>query len=129
LDSTGKDKEKKFMIEHRLFTRYRIEGEVLIQSAGAKPETIRTELVDMSFRGFGVYSPKAVDANASVKFYISGKHFEKHLRGEGKIMYSQAYRRNDSDIFRMGVEFIAVDSNQVRDVLDLLRKEHGGNVG
>lgn len=113
------------MIEHRLFTRYRIEGEVLIQSTGAKPETIRAELVDMSFRGFGVYSPKAIDAKALVKFYISGKYFEKHLRGEGKIMYSQAYRRKDTNVFRMGIEFIAVDSNQVRDVLDVLRKERG----
>jgi c-di-GMP-binding flagellar brake protein YcgR len=120
--------EKELMIEHRLFTRYRVEGEVLIQFTGAKPETIRTELVDMSFRGFGVYSPKAVDANATVKFYISGKYFEKHLRGEGKVMYSQAYRRKEADVFRMGVEFISVDSNQVRDVLDILRKEHGGEI-
>ncbi|MCX5707909.1 MAG: PilZ domain-containing protein [Candidatus Omnitrophica bacterium] len=117
------------MIEHRLFTRYRVEGEVLLQCAGPKPETIRAELVDMSFRGFGVYSPKAIDANTTVRFYISGKYFEKHLRGEGKIMYSQSYRRKETDVFRMGVEFISVDSDQVRDGLDRLRKEHGGEVG
>jgi hypothetical protein len=114
------------MIEHRLFTRYRVGGEVLVQyGGGTKPETIRAELVDMSFRGFGVYSPKALAASATVKFYISGKYFEKHLRGEGKVMYSQAYRRKETDVFRMGVEFISVDSDQVRDLLEILRKEQG----
>jgi hypothetical protein len=118
------------VIEHRLFTRYRVAGEVLVQyTGGAKPETIRAELVDMSFRGFGVYSPKAISASSTVKFYISGKYFEKHLRGEGKIMYSQAYRRKETDVFRMGVEFISVDSDQVRDVLEMLRKELGNEVG
>ncbi len=116
------------MIEHRLFTRYRVGGEILIQYTGTKPETIRAELADMSFRGFGAYSPKAIDSNATVKFYISGKYFEKHLRGEGKVMYSQAYRRKETDVFRMGVEFISVDSDQVRDVLELLRKEQSGNL-
>jgi hypothetical protein len=111
------------MIEHRLFTRYRVHGEVLIQFTKTKPETIRTELVDMSFRGFGVYSPRAIEANTTVKFYISGKLFEKHLRGEGKVMYSQSYRRKETDIFRMGVEFISVDSDQVRDALELLRND------
>lgn len=116
------------MIEHRLFTRYRLEGEVLIQALGPMPEAIHAELVDMSFRGFGVYSPKAVDANVKIKFYISGKYFEKNLKGEGKVMYCQAYRRKDTDVFRIGVEFISVDSNQIRDVLDILHKERGGEV-
>jgi len=117
------------VIEHRLFTRYRAGGEVLLQYTGKKPEAIRAELVDISFRGFGVYAPVAIDANTTVKFYISGQYFEKHLRGEGRVMYSQAYRRKETDVFRMGVEFISVDSNQVRDVLDVLRKERGGEVG
>ena len=111
------------MIEHRLFTRFKLEGEGLIQYNVAKPGTIRVELADMSFRGFGAYSSEPIESNTHVKFYISGKIFEKHLRGEGKVMYSQAYRRKEADIFRMGVEFISVDSEQVRDVLELLRKE------
>jgi c-di-GMP-binding flagellar brake protein YcgR len=110
------------MIEHRLFTRFKVEGEGLIQYSSAKPETVRVEMADMSFRGFGVYSPRPIETNTSVKFYISGKMFEKHLRGEGKIMYSQKYRHKETDVYRMGVEFISVDSNQVRDVLDILRK-------
>jgi hypothetical protein len=117
------------VLEHRLFTRYRAEGEVLLQYNVTKPETIRAELVDMSFRGFGLYASKAINASTMIKFYISGKYFEKHLRGEGKIMYCQAYRRKETDVFRMGVEFISVDSDQVRDVLEVLRKEHGTELG
>jgi hypothetical protein len=116
------------MIEHRLFTRFKVEGEGLIQYTAAKPETVRVELVDMSFRGFGVYSPKPIDGDTNVKFYFSGKKFEKHLRGEGKVMYSQKYRHKDADVFRMGVEFISVDSNQVRDMLESLRKEQSGKL-
>jgi hypothetical protein len=115
------------MQEHRLFTRYRVQGEVLIQySSAGKPETVRAELVDISFRGFGVYSPKSIDAGATVKFYISGGLFTKHMRGEGKLMYSQAYHRKETDVFRMGIEFISVDSDQVRDILDILQKETPG---
>lgn len=115
------------MIEHRLFTRFKIEGEGLIQYNSAKPETIRVEMADMSFRGFGAYSAKPIEGNTNVKFYISGKMFEKHLRGTGKVMYSQKYRRKETDVFRMGVEFISVDSDQVRDVLESLRKDQSGN--
>ena len=114
------------MIEHRLFTRFKVEGEGLIQYTAAKPETVRVELVDMSFRGFGVYSPKPIEGDTKVKFYFSGEKFERHLRGEGKVMYSQKYRHKEADVFRMGVEFISVDSNQVRDMLESLRQEQSG---
>ncbi len=116
------------MFEHRLFSRFRASGEVLFQFNSPQPETIKAELVDISFRGFGVYSEKAISAMTEVKFYISGKLFKKHLRGQGKVMYSQQYRRKETDLFRMGVEFISVDSEQVRDVLELLRQEQPGSV-
>jgi len=115
------------MIEHRLFTRFKVEGEGLIQYNATKPETVRMELADMSFRGFGAYSPKPIESNTDVKFYISGKIFGKHLRGEGKVMYSQKYRRKETDVFRVGVEFISVDSNLVRDTLELLRKKQANS--
>jgi c-di-GMP-binding flagellar brake protein YcgR len=112
------------MLEHRFFTRYKVEGEVLIQFKGqGKTETVRAELVDMSFRGCGIYSPRALEQAMMVNFFISGKLFQKHMRGEARVMYSQAYKRANGDVHRVGLEFISVDSDQVRDVIMLFQDE------
>jgi len=111
------------MIEHRLFTRFLTEGEVLVQLQGAAVETIRAELVDISFKGVGIYSRKMIAADTPVRFFVSSKLFEKHIRGEGRIRYVHAHRRKDAEVYRMGIEFIDVDSELVRDTILSLQKK------
>jgi c-di-GMP-binding flagellar brake protein YcgR len=112
------------MLEHRLFTRFVVPGEVLIQLQGATIETVRAELVDISFKGAGAYSAKMIAVDTRVRFFISSKSFEKHIRGEGRIRYAHAHRRKDVDVYRLGIEFVDVDSELVRDILTRLSEKN-----
>ncbi|MCK9595411.1 MAG: PilZ domain-containing protein [Candidatus Omnitrophica bacterium] len=110
------------MPENRLFTRFIVEGEVLVHPHGQGAELVKTELVDISFKGAGVYSPKMIELNTPVKFIVSGKLFKNTIRGEGRIKYAHPWKRNGRDVFRIGIEFVDVDSDLVMDRLKFLRE-------
>jgi c-di-GMP-binding flagellar brake protein YcgR len=110
------------MMEQRLFTRFLVKGEVLIKLE-EKAESIKADLVDISFNGAGVFTRRMIEPDTLVKFFISGKLFERHISGEGKIKYVRAYTVDKCDIYRMGIEFINVDSNLIRDVLMHLQEK------
>jgi hypothetical protein len=109
------------MQENRLFTRFIVEGEVQIEVQDAIGAVVHVELVDISFKGAGVYSAKMVEVGTPVKFMISGKYFKNPIIGEGKIRYARPWKRGNADIYRLGIEFIDVDSELVRTRLVNLR--------
>ena len=104
------------MLEQRLFTRFLVKGEIFIQQKD-KAETLKADLVDISFNGAGVFAPQMIEPDTLIKFSILGKLFEKDISGEGQIKYARAYPSDKGDLYRMGIEFINVDSNLIRDVL------------
>lgn len=110
------------MSESRLFTRFIVEGEMLIQLQGQGSAMVKTELVDISFKGAGVYSPKKIELDTPVKFVVSGKLFKNSIRGAGRIKYVHPWKRGGQDVYRIGIEFVDVDSDLVLDRLKDLRE-------
>jgi c-di-GMP-binding flagellar brake protein YcgR len=111
------------MIEHRLFTRYPVIGKAVLQTKTVPIRTVRGDMIDISFKGIGIYSDDAVQPNEAIRVLLTSKSFERHIQGEGKIKYVQSVLRNDKRVFRMGIEFVNVDSDLVRDIVETLQKE------
>ena len=111
------------MIEHRLFTRFPVTGKAVLQTKTMPIRTARGDLIDMSFKGIGIYSPDSMKANDAVRLLLTSRSFSRHIQGDGKIMYVQKIFRNDKMLFRMGIEFVSVDSDLVRDIVEGLQKE------
>ena len=111
------------MEEHRLFIRYKIPGEVLIQPKDGINKTIKANLIDLCFKGAGVYSNELIPTDTHVRILITSKAFEGHIRGEGKIRYVRILKKDQDELYRMGIEFVDVDSDLIRDILTQLQEE------
>jgi hypothetical protein len=111
------------MQEHRLFIRYRVQGEVLLHTKNGDLKPLKCDLVDLCFKGAGIYSKEKLEPETAVRFIIASKSFPEHIRGEGKIIYVRPMTRNGEDFFRLGLNFINVDSELLKDILLRLQNE------
>jgi hypothetical protein len=111
------------MQEHRLFIRYKVQGDVLIHQKTGELKPVKGDLVDLCFKGAGIYSKEKLEPEMPVRFIIMSKSFPEHIKGEGKIIYVRPMTRNGEDFFRLGLNFINVDSEQLRDILVHLQDE------
>jgi hypothetical protein len=89
----------------------------------------KANLLDISFKGAGVHAKQMLAAGTPVRFIITSKSFEDHIGGDGRIVYARPMKRNEVAFFRMGIEFINVDSELVRDILLALQEELSKNLG
>lgn len=105
------------MKERRLFVRFPMSGQVVLQPEQKDFKTLDCELRDVCFEGVGLYAPEKVAPLSLVKFIIVNRQTNVNISGVGRIVYCNPARYNDRDCFRIGVEFIDVDSRQVRAAL------------
>jgi len=111
------------MIEHRLFTRYPVIGKAVLQTKTMPIRTARGDLIDMSFKGIGIYSSDALQPKDAVRLLLTSKSFSRHIQGDGQVMYVQKVVRQDKMLFRIGIEFVSVDSELIRDIVEALQKD------
>ncbi|MFA5099426.1 MAG: PilZ domain-containing protein [Candidatus Omnitrophota bacterium] len=103
-------------VERRLFVRFVMSGAVIVQIDPEKSASIDCELIDLSFDGVGLYSAKQLNADAKVKFLIINRQLNVNLGGTGRVVYCQRAHDN-KDIYRVGLEFVEVDREQVKSIL------------
>jgi hypothetical protein len=107
--------------ERRLFVRFLMSGSVIVQFDRDSLITIDCELVDLGFEGVGFYSPKPIIVE-KVKFIIINRQLNVNISGTGKIIFCKAVKYNNEDYYRVGLEFIEVDRDQVRAILMQVRE-------
>jgi hypothetical protein len=108
-------------VERRLFVRFAMSGAAIIQVDPEKSASIDCELIDLSFDGVGLYSTKLLKAGSNVKFLIINRQLNLNLGGIGRVVYSQRVYA-DKDYFRVGLEFVEVDREQVKSILVHVRE-------
>lgn len=111
--------EKKIMGEHRLFVRYNLSSRVVLQAQEGIPRTVAGELIDISFRGIGVYVQQPFDKESQVSFAMP----QEKLFGSGKVVY--LLRHEETGRYRVGIEFFEVDSVILRDLIFRLQQNLG----
>jgi hypothetical protein len=109
------------VIERRLFVRFSMSGAVIVQVDPQKSISIDCELIDLSFDGVGLYSMKEIRADAKVKFLIINRQLNVNLGGIGRVVYCQRVYA-DKDYYRVGLEFVEVDREQVKSILVQVRE-------
>jgi len=108
-------------MEHRLFVRFPMSGMVVLQLGTGDSATIDCELFDLGFEGAGLYSPKNLLVDR-VRFIVINHQLGVNLSGTARVVFSKPIKYNDKDYFRVGLEFIDVDREQIRGLLERVRE-------
>ena len=109
------------VVERRLFVRFAMSGAVIVQIDPQQNSSIDCELIDLSFDGVGLYAMKQLNADSRVKFLIINRQLNVNLGGIGRVVYCQRVYA-DKDYYRVGLEFIEVDREQVKSILVQVRE-------
>ena len=108
--------------ERRLFVRFLMSGVVVLQLDPQNPSTIDCELIDLSYDGVGLYSPERLAVNSKVKFIVINRQLNVNIGGIGRAVYCNPAKYSGKDYFRVGLEFLEADRQQVRDILIRVRE-------
>ena len=94
------------MQEQRKFARYNTEGRVLLKLQHDPGRSIKSDLVDISLMGIGVYAQEKIEVGSEVNFIIAHKFWKKSILGTGRVKYAMELKKTDSTVFRTGIEFV-----------------------
>ena len=110
------------MQERRKYLRFNTEGSVVLKIGDAAPTIIKTELFNISFDGFSVYTPEKIEIGNDVKFELSIKLWNEVIIGDGKIRYIHETKRPDGS-FRVGIEFSDIDKKAIQNIINHIQAE------
>jgi c-di-GMP-binding flagellar brake protein YcgR len=111
------------MQEQRRYIRYNAEGSAIIKPQDGTSRNIQANLVDISFLGIGVEAGEKISSGTDVGFEVTTKLWDKTIIGKGKIKHVQEIKRYDTDIFRIGIEFIDVDKETIRCIINRIQED------
>jgi c-di-GMP-binding flagellar brake protein YcgR len=111
------------MQEQRRYIRYNAEGSAIIKPQDGISRNIQANLVDISFLGIGVEAAEKISSGTDVGFEVTTKLWDKTIIGKGKIKHVQEIKRYDTDIFRIGIEFIDVDKETIRCIINRIQED------
>jgi hypothetical protein len=89
----------------------------MIQVQDGTLKTIKGELIDICFKGCGVYSDDLLEAKSLIRVMITGEHFPKALTATGTVIYANKIPKGDKQVVRIGIQFTSVDDDLLRDTL------------
>lgn len=111
------------MREQRKFIRYEAEGRVTLSPDDGSSRAIETELVDISFAGIGVFSPEKIEPGTSVRFELVTSLAGDRLIGTGQVRYAQGHKKYNTDVFRIGIEFIKLDQKLAQHIINGIQEQ------
>ncbi len=102
------------MPELRKYTRLNAEGTVILRPKNDTSRSIKADLVDISFYGMGVYTQEKLEADTDVKLELIAKLYNEPIIMEGRIKYAKEIKRQDKNVFRIGIEFISTEKKDIQ---------------
>lgn len=112
-----------FMQDQRKYIRFNAEGSVILKSEDGKSCSIKADLADINLTGIGVYAQEELDTGINVKLELITKLSEEPIVGEGKVKYVREIKRNNTIVFRIGIEFTNIDKNAVQNIITRIQEE------
>ena len=110
------------MQERRKYLRFNTAGSVVLKTGDETPAIIKTELLNISFDGFSVYTSEKIEIGSDVSFELSIKLWNEVIIGEGKIRYMHETKRPDGS-FRVGIEFGEIDKKAIQHIINNIQAE------
>ena len=111
------------MQEQRRYIRYNAEGSAIIKPQDGISRNIQANLVDISFLGIGLEVGEKISSGTDVEFELTTKLWDKTIIGKGKIKHAQEIKRYDTDILRIGIEFIDVDKETIQCIINRIQED------
>jgi c-di-GMP-binding flagellar brake protein YcgR len=111
------------MKEQRSYSRFSVEGNVVLNPEDATLRTIKADLYDICYLGIGVCAPERIEAGIHVKFELTTKLSDQPLTGEGQIAHAYEIKKDNSPAFRMGIKFINTDNKKLQHLLYLIQHD------
>jgi len=108
------------MRDQRWYIRYNIEGMANLKSKGADPSGINSDLIDISYRGFGAWANKKIGVGQEISFELMTKLWDEPVVGKGEVKYVQEVKREQGSVFRLGVEFKEIDKKTLQSIINYL---------
>lgn len=111
------------MAERRGYLRYDVEGYINLKTEDGASSSFKVEVIDISFLGASVYSNERIEIlDKVVYFELNSGLLEQPLTGKGRIKYIREEPRGKTTVFRMGLEFIEVDKNNLLHFLNIIQE-------
>jgi len=108
------------MKEQRWYIRYKIEGRANLKPEGKKSGAIKTNLIDISYKGFAAYANEQIAGGTEVCFWLITKLWDEPIIGRGKVKYAQEIKRDEQTIFRLGIEFVEIDKKILQSIINYI---------
>jgi c-di-GMP-binding flagellar brake protein YcgR len=108
------------MKDQRWYIRYKIEGTASLKPKDAGSSGIKADLIDISFRGFGVWADKIIKVGTDISFELITKLWDGPIIGRGEVKYAQEIKREEKSISRLGVEFKEIDKKILQSIINCL---------
>ncbi len=85
--------------------------------------SIKADLIDICSLGMGVVTPVSIEIGTNVAFELMTKLWNAPIIGEGKVIYIKEAQKEDKKFFRIGIDFVKVEKESIRCIINLLQKE------
>ena len=108
------------MKDQRWYIRYKIEATANLKTKVSGSSAIKTELFDISYRGFGTWSDNKIEVGTDVEFEIITKLWDKPINGKGQVKYALEAKKDQGTVFRLGIEFKEIDKKVLQSVINYL---------
>lgn len=111
------------MKERREFTRFDMEAEVVLKPQDGASRNIKADLYGICFLGAGVYTAEEIEPGTNVKFELTSKLSKETVICEGKVIYMTKVKEKPACIYRMGINFINIDSKKNQQLFNFIQHD------
>ena len=110
------------MEERRRYKRFDTVGTVVLKPEDGTSRAVRADLINIGFTGITtVYVQEKIEVGIYVKLELISQLWNKPVICKGKIIHTEELRKYDSNVFRMGIEFIDIDKKAIQNILNLIQ--------
>ena len=103
--------------------KFEAEGTVDIKRVDDLSHVIRADLQDISYGGISVWAGEKMESGANVLFELTTKFWDDPISGKGKVRYAREMRRLGEHKIRVGIEFLEVNREIVKDILNRILED------
>jgi len=108
--------------DRRKYLRYIIKGGIVLKLEDGTARSVKTDLVNISFTGLSVYAKEEIEPGINVQIELITKLTLAPIIAKGRTKYVTKAKKHDSKGFKIGVEFVDVDKQDIEGVLQGLQR-------
>jgi hypothetical protein len=108
------------MDELRKFTRYTTEGKVFLKPKDGSSRNIKTDLIDISLAGMGVYISEKIEKDTETNFVLMSRFLGSAVLGVARVKYLFDLKK-DTGIYRAGIECMSVDLTKIERLIECIQ--------